>query len=268
MRRRDFLATSTATAFGLMAPSLGRAAASRSKKQLLELRIYHFASPEKQQAFDRFLAQAAVPAYNRAGVKPVGVFKLLAKDNPELKLAADSTDLYVLLPHNSPESFLALADRLASDKTFQKQGQEVLNAPKSDPAYQRYESSVMLAFDGFPKVQVPVKGPNRLLQLRIYESHNKERNRKKVYMFNQGGELGIFRRHGMTAVFFGETLAGSKLPNLTYMLGFDSEEAQKAAWDGFRNDPQWKQMSKSEEYKDAVSNVTNLILRPGESSQI
>jgi hypothetical protein len=87
-------------------------------------------------------------------------------------------------------------------------------------------------------------------------------------MFNQGGELAIFARCGMTGVFFGQTLIGSKLPSLTYMLSFSSEQEQKKAWDTFRNDPEWKRLSKADEYKDAVSNVTNLILRPAAGSQI
>jgi hypothetical protein len=126
----------------------------------------------------------------------------------------------------------------------------------------------LLAFDDFPQVKVPTKAATRLLQLRIYESHTNERGRKKIEMFNQGGELAIFQRCGMTGVFFGQTLIGSKLPSLTYMLGFPTEEDQKKAWDVFRNDPEWKRISKSDEYKDVVSNVTNLILRPDQSSQI
>jgi hypothetical protein len=72
----------------------------------------------------------------------------------------------------------------------------------------------------------------------------------------------------MTGVFFGQTLVGSKLPSLTYMLAFPSEQEQNKAWDSFRNDPEWKRLSKADEYKDAVSNVTNLILRPAAGSQI
>ena len=45
-------------------------------------------------------------------------------------------------------------------------------------------------------------------------------------------------------------------------------EAQKKAWDTFRNDPEWKRLSKEDEYKDVVSNITNLILRPSSASQI
>lgn len=267
MRRRDFLIRSAISAGAVALPAFGRNSKKQSK-QFIELRIYHFASPEKQQAFEHFIETAALPAFNRAGVRPVGVFKLLTNDNPDLKLTADSTDLYVVLPHSSIDSLTAFSARLAADRVFQEAGEEIIHAPKADPAFVRYESSLMLAFDGFPQLKVPTQAASRLLQLRIYESHSNERARKKIEMFNQGGELAIFERSGMTAVFFGQTLIGSKLPNLTYMLSFPTEEAQKKAWDTFRNDPEWKKLSKADEYKDAVSNVTNLILRPTAGSQI
>ena len=268
MHRRDVLTRSGMAAGVLALPRAGGAATNKHPKQMLELRTYHFASPQKQQAFADFLEKAAVPGFNRAGARPVGVFKLLMADNPDLKLTSDSTDLYVLLPHASAESFTTFSDHLAADQAFQQGAQPINSAPKSDPVYLRYESNIMRPFEGFPEVKVPTQAAGRLLQLRIYESHNQERARKKIEMFNQGGELVIFARCGMTAVFFGQSLAGTKLPNLIYMLGFPTEEAQKKAWDTFRNDPDWKRLSKEDQYKDAVSNVTNLILRPVAGSQV
>lgn len=253
---------------GLALPEVSSARDKKLSKQFIELRIYHFASPEKQQAFADFLQNAAVSAFNRAGARPVGVFKLQMSDNPDLKLTSDNADLYVLLPHASGESLAGFSGALAEDKVFQQAGGAVIHAPRSDPAFVRYESSLMLGFDDFPQVKAPTQVAGRLLQLRIYESHTNERARKKIQMFNQGGELAIFSRTGMTGVFFGQTLIGSKLPNLTYMLAFPNEDTQKKAWDTFRNDPEWKRLSKEDEYKDAVSNVTNLILRPLPASQI
>src|SRR5215475_14040075 len=268
MRRREYLAGSGIAAAALAFPELGHTAKKPKQKQLLELRNYHFASPEKQRAFEGFLETAAVPALNRADSRPVGVFRLLAKDNPDLKLEKDGTDLYVLLPHPSFESLAQCSARLSADQVFQRAGDAILRAPKSDPAFLRYESNLLLAFDGFPQVKIPTQAPGRLLQLRIYESHTSERGRKKVEMFNRGGELAIFARSGMTGVFFGQSLIGSRLPNLIYMLAFPTEEDQKKAWDKFRNDPEWKRLSQLDEYKDVVSNITNLILRPAAASQI
>ena len=270
MQRREFLAASATAAVSVAAGSSASALAAEapSNKQLIELRTYHFKSPEKRQAFEQFLGDAAIPALGRAGVGPVGAFKLLAKDNATLKLTEDGKDLYLLLPHKSPESFVTLERRLAADEEYQSAGRGVLGAGKSEPAYERYESTILLGFDQCPQVQAPSKAESRLLQLRIYESHNEERARRKIHMFNEGGEIAIFRRVGMNPVFFGEALAGTKLPNLTYMLAFDDESAMTKAWDAFRGDAEWKRLSGDASYKDTVTTITNLVLRPVAGSQV
>lgn len=268
MNRRSFLATSAAAGLALGTSALPTRAGDATGKQLLEMRTYHFKSPAKQQAFEEFLARAAIPALNRAGVRPVGVFKILPDDNPRLDADATSPRLHILLPHDSPESCILLTERLASDPTFVEAGREILECPKSDPAYERYESSLMLAFDGVPKVEVPTMASSRLLQLRIYESHSPDRALMKIHMFNEGGEIAIFRRCGMNPVFFGQSLVGSRLPNLTYMLSFEDKEAQDKGWGRFRDDPAWLALRQDETYKDAVSNITNFILRPAKGSQV
>jgi hypothetical protein len=268
MQRREFLAASATAALGVALGTSAPAAEASGERYLIELRTYHFASPQKQQAYAQFLGQTQIPALNRAGVQPVGAFHLAAKDNPALKLSEDSTDLYVALPYKTPQSFIELEDKLAADEAYQKAGSAILNVPKSDPAYVRYESRLLQAFEMFPQVKVPTQASTRLLQLRTYESHSRERARKKLEMFQQGGELPIFVRCGMPGVFFGEALAGDKLPNLTYMLSFENDEAQKQGWANFGKDPDWKKLKDADQYKDTVSTITNLLLRPIEGSQI
>jgi hypothetical protein len=268
MKRREFLTASAVAGLALSSSTRIKGETERSRKQLLELRLYHFDSAAKQKAFDEFLGRAAVPALNRIEIEPVGVFKMLKSDNPKLDMEADSTDLYVLLPHRSPRSFISLTQRLLEDQAFLQAGEAVLGCPMSDPAYVRFESSLMLAFDGVPRVEVPTKADSRLMQLRIYESHSMERAIKKIEMFNEGGELDVFRRCNMNPVFFGQSLIGDKLPNLTYMLSFENEKAMSDAWSAFGKHPEWQKLRSDPTYKDTVSKVTNLILRPASSSQI
>jgi NIPSNAP len=274
MKRREFLAASGAVAVGLASTDfISSSQADDAKSEpirdrlIIEIRKYHFAGPTKQDAYEKFLQAAAIPAYNRAGSTPVGVFRLLAKDNPQLKLDADSTDIWLVLPHKSLEAVLTFETRLAADKVFQDAGQEILAAPKSEPAFTRYESTLLYAFEGFQKVAPPEKSDSRLLEMRTYENPNQERALNKMKMFNSG-EIPIFQRVGMPGVFFGEAVAGPNLPQLTYMVPHRDLESVAADWKVFGSDPDWQKMKADPEYKDNVSTVSRYFLRPTAGSQI
>jgi len=116
--------------------------------------------------------------------------------------------------------------------------------------------------------QVTEKKP-RLFELRTYEAHSRKANKKKVEMFNLG-EIAIFRRAGLQPVFFGETLVGTKLPNLTYLLVFDDMAAREKNWATFGGDPEWKKLSTTPGYTNAeiLTNITNVFLKPTAYSQI
>ena len=89
--------------------------------------------------------------------EPVGVFELLAEDNPKLKSKADSTDLFVLLPHKSFKALRGFQARLQADRAYQKAGQGILDAPKTGPAYTHYDSLLLLAMEAFPGITVPAQ---------------------------------------------------------------------------------------------------------------
>jgi hypothetical protein len=268
MKRREFLKSSVAAAgAGTLASVLNASAAEQSKgaaREFYELRLYHLRRGPKQKLFDDFYANAAIPAMTRAGIGPIGVFSVMT--------GPDSPTMYVLIPHKSLESFATANDRIRSDPEFQKAGADFLNAPPSDPSYVRVESSLMVAFEGLSKIEVPASASGnkpRMFELRTYESHSKKANKKKVEMFNTG-EIAIFRRTGLQPVFFGETLIGSKMPNLTYLLTFEDMAAHDKNWRAFGSDPEWKKLSGTPGYTDPeiVSNISNVFLRPAAYSQI
>ena len=266
MNRRTFVGTAAAGAAAWAAGA--RAAGGDAARQLIELRTYAFASEEKLGAFAKFLADAFVPALNRCGIRPVGAFRMRKADNPKTPMEADPLSALVLLPHADAASVLGLPERLDADAAYAAAAKAVLGTPMKDPVYARYETQLMRAFVECPSVSAPAKGDNRVLQLRIYESHNEERALRKIAMFNEGGEIALFRRLGLNPVFFGQSLAGTRLPNLTYMLGFDSPAKQEAAWAAFQKDPEWIKLKADPKYADTVSNITNQVLRPLPGSQI
>lgn len=269
MKRRDFLATSVAaSAFTGLGPVSGSGAArpepDSASPEYYELRAHHLRRGPQQKLLDDFLRDAAIPALNRAGLKPIGVFNV--------SLGPASPTVYVLIPHPSLESIPATAEKLAADQEFLERGAQFLNAPATDPAFERVEVELMVAFETVPRIEVPPAtaqhGP-RIFELRTYENPSEKANATKVRMFNTG-EIAIFRRTGLTPVFFGKKLAGPRMPNLTYMLTFENMEARNQNWGAFISDPAWKKLSTTPGYTDAeiVSSITNMMLTPAAYSQI
>ena len=268
MKRREFIMTAGLAAMASAASGRARAAEAGGQQQLLQLRTFSFANEAKLKIFAEYTAKTMIPAMNRCGVQPVGAFRLMKADNPKLALTADELVIRVLLQFPDAASMLALSKRLAADATFVAEQKAVFDTPMKDPVYLRIETQLMFAFAQCPTIEVPTNSAERVLQLRIYESHNCERAARKVEMFNEGGEIALFRRLGMNPVFFGSSIAGTKMPNLHYMLGFENAAVMDATWKKFRDDPAWLKLKDDPRFKDTVSNITNLVLRPLPGSQI
>lgn len=259
MNRRQFIALSSTASLAAMTGKTS-AADAPADRDYYELRQLTIENKDQKASVDKFLKEAAIPAMNRLGIKPVGVFYPAEGLSP----------VYILLRHPSMDSVCTLMARMSQDSEFMAQGADFINAPASAPAFRRMENSVMLAFRGMPKLETPAQGPDRVFQLRIYESPSVKTNLKKIEMFNDAGEIKLFREVGLTPVFFGQTIVGTKMPNLTYMLGFKNMDEQKAAWKRFGAHPEWKKLSSMPEYNDKaiLCGITNLMLVPAEYSQI
>ena len=238
------------------------ALAPLATRQYLELRRYHLLPGPKQRAFTTFVGEAAIPAMNRAGVGKVGAFTVVYGEN--------APSLILVLAHNSLETVVSLRDRLASDAEYTRAGAAILDAPLGDPPFVRVESSLLRSFDAMPTLEPSASAGTaapRIYEMRTYESHSDRAALNKLKMFN-AGEVPIFRRAGLTPVFFGETLIGSRMPSLTYMLTFADMVARDKAWSEFSNDSEWKTLSADSQYRDNVSAISDIILRPAGYSQI
>jgi len=264
--RRDFVATSLGAT---VAPVLGQAGspagpttgAPAGAAQILELRRVRLRNGPMVARYNDYAKNALLPALNRAGVKPVGAFTLA--------FGPDAPSIYLLVPHPSAESVVTLTSRMNEDAEYVKAGAAFRALPASDPPYVRRDSTLMTAFAGGLE---PPSGPNavpsRVFEMRTYESHNDRASLKKIEMFEKGGELPIFKRVGLNHVFFGRNVVGASLPSLTYMLVFPSLATLEKNWAVFRDDPEWVKLRSQPEYADTVSNISNVLLRPTDYSQI
>ena len=263
MYRRQFL-TSSLAAPALAASQQAPGSTGAAGREYYELRRYRMQNGPQRKLADGFLHDALIPALNRLGISPVGVFNAV--------IGPESASLYVLMPSASIETLVTADFRLEKDAEYLKAGAPFLNAPAKEPAYARMESSLMLAFEGMPKLTVPpvtAEHGARVFELRTYESPSDQDHKRKVEMFNSG-EFDVFRNAGFWQVFYGDTLIGERLPNLTYMIGFPDLADRARMWKAFGSDPGWKKLSGSSRYnfEEIVSNITNVILSPTAYSQI
>jgi len=281
MKRRTFaratLASLCAAGAGIQTAFAARPAEARlAGGEIYELRTYTLKSGNLQ-ALDAYLAKALLPALKRAKIGPVGVFtetENTIRDIQTGKNLNGSQDkglsrVVVLIPHATADSALLLSRRLEGDQEYQDAARGFLGAKAAAPVYERISVSLLGAIAGMPKMETPNASQPRLFNLRIYESHNERAAAKKVEMFERG-EIEIFKKTGLTPVFFASGLTGPNLPNLTYLLVFPDDKARKGAWSKFVSDPEWKKMSAMPEYadKEILSRITNLLLTPREYSEI
>ncbi len=81
--------------------------------------------------------------------------------------------------------------------------------------------------------------------------------------------LPIFARHNMKVVGFWTPAVAEESGDLVYMLAFDDTAAKEAAWNAFRNDPDWiAGRAASETNGSLVSKISTMLLEPTDYSPL
>ena len=228
-----------------------------AQKEFYELRTYELFQSSSVNSFNQYFEKAFIPALNKLGVKNIGVFKEVSESLP--------SKFYLLIPYESFDKYQAVVAEIAIDS-------ELISASKTynlygKPMFKRYDTSLYKAFDGFPKISKPATGKG-FFELRTYESFSQDAARRKVNMFNEG-EIKIFDDVELGSVFFGEKIAGDRMPCLTYLLSFDSLQERNNNWDDFRVHPDWIRMKNEEAYKNSCcTSITRVFLSSLPFSQL
>lgn len=272
MHRRHFLLSSAVIAAVSFADREGSAMSTTSPLPLLPdaprefyaLRRYTLQMGPQTLRAETYFNEALVPALSRLGLGPIGAFKL--------DIGPETPAYYVLVSGPTADALTSVDVHLAEDEDFLKAATPFWAAPASTPAFLRFDTSLLLAFKGWPRLVRPsgaASHAKRIFQLRTYESPSQAAHIRKVEMFNHG-EFEIFQRTGLHPVFFGDTLIGPRMPSLTYMLTFSGMAELEANWATFSADPAWKKLSTDPRYsyESIVSSITNLVLSPLSASQI
>jgi hypothetical protein len=237
-------------------------ASSKADRQYYELRVYTTQNENQRLLIDNYWQKAAIPAYNRAGLQPIGVFTE-AQESPTNKI-------YVLIPFDSLSSFESLPARLAADTTYQTDSADFMNRTKANAPYTRMDISLLRALTGMPTLALPPSTAEKkpwIFELRTYFSPTEGKAANKIAMFN-AGEIPVMKEVGLSPVFFAGTLIGPQMPNLVYMVSGEDMDAHKQHWKGFGPNPVWKKISADPQYKDNMSGIQNVFLKRTPASQI
>jgi len=260
MKRRNFFRSALLGAAGtaLSTSVFAGEGTSSSHRQFYELREYELVRLNRQEFLDQYLRYALIPALNRAGAEPVGVFKEIKARYPGRML--------LLIPYESGRDFFKVKEELAENKIFRKASEKYNSLSVDDSVYTRYTTYLLQAISGFPELKIP-SGEPKVFELRNYQSYSEDAAKRKIEMFNRE-ELALFDEVGLSPLFFGKVLAGDTMPSLTYMLSFNDIDERDKRWKEFDESEAWKAMKDKPEYANSVSYVANRYYERLSYSQI
>lgn len=239
--------------------------ANSPEREFYEIRIYQFTNAGQEQIIDLYLKDALIPALHRAGIKKVGAFKPIGNDTASIRKA------YILIPYHSLIELDAIDGKLEKDKTYLDAGSDYINAAHNNPPYTRFAKIILKAFTGSPVMSTPdLSGSRkeRVYELRSYEGGTEKLYKTKLKMFNTGDEIGLFKKLGFNAVFYGEVLAGTAMPNLMYMTTFKNQQSRDEHWKSFVDSPEWNKLKADKQYDNTVSHTDITFLYPTEYSDL
>ena len=223
-----------------------------------EITVYHFKDAQQEITLDTYLQTAYLPALHRKEKKYIGVFKPIANDTSTDKI------IYVIIPFKSLDEIQALNKVLMKDSIYKQTGKDYLTASYQNPPYTRMEKIILTAFELAPQMTLPkLKSDKKehIYELRSYESPTEAYHSNKVKMFNAGGEINIFLRLNFNAIFYGDVIAGNRMPNLMYLTCFENMADHDAHWKSFTDDAATKKIFAIDEYKNNVSKADIILMK-------
>ncbi len=185
------------------------------------------------------------------------MFKPIANDTSADKI------IYVIIPFKSLDEMQAQEKLLMKDSVYVHAGKDYITANYQSPPYTRMEKIILTAFELSPQMQLPHLNSdksNHVYELRSYEISTESYQDNKVKMFNAGGEINIFSKINANAIFYGDVIAGSHMPNLMYLTSFENMADRDEHWKSFSDDDATKKIFALDEYKNNVSKADIILM--------
>lgn len=237
--------------------------AFQSNGDTYEIKVYNLNNDTQVQRVDAYLKEAYIPALHKAGIAKVGVFKPIANDTAAIK------KIYLFIPFHSLSEWSNINAMLQKNKSYTDTA--YTKTRYNNPAYNRIETILLDAFSLHKHYELPGlknSSTDKIYELRSYESASEKLYDNKVQMFNEGGEIALFKRLNFNAVFYARVLAGSHQPNLMYMTSFENMAERDAHWKAFFDAPEWKKLIADPQYQNNVSHADIILMHATDYSDM
>lgn len=225
------------------------------KPGMYEMRFYRLHQGDQGTKLAQWFTQRAIPLHQKHGFAPMGFFQISVGDF--------TPTLIQVLAYRSAAEREARWKALGADPDWTAVNDE-LATDLSKPAFDNLEVRFFSALPFAPAWQATSDDKkHKIYEIRTYQANSEKQLRVLTHRFATG-EVDVFHRSGFFPVLYSHAMAGPMMPNLTYLIPFDSIEARDEQWRKFGQDPQWKTLL-DESIRlggDVIRQITNYILSP------
>ena len=242
-RRQFFQSISSVTA---LAPS----AAGDKRTRYYVLEQYFLKNGSQPQRMQDFFSKSVVPVLARVHTGP----KLFL----EAVVAPHMPQVAAILGYESFDQIMEVRSHAMRDPELAKawRGWELA----SEQPFESQSNTLLAAASYSPEIVPAGRNTPRLFELRVYHSPSWNH----LFALHErfaGPETKIFDRCGIHPILYASTLFGQSVPNLTYVIPFESLTEREKAWGAFSADPEWLKVRKeSVEKSGQVTSVIQISL--------
>jgi hypothetical protein len=256
--RRSFLLKGTSAAALASAAALtGRATAAEGEAAatpFFEILTYRLHSGEQTTRLIGWLEKQAVPMIQKHRIGPAGFFTV--------EIGSHIPAVVEILSYPSLAEMEAAWGRVHADKDW---GAAIAELESAGPPFVRLDTVLLHATNFCPplKATPPEEAGHKIYELRCYEASTQ---RQLEFMHGRfaGGEIDVFNKVGIHPVLYGDTIFGPNIPNMAYLIPFESLAQREQAWAAFRASPEWAKISKEWMARsgELSRSISNTILAP------
>jgi NIPSNAP len=224
MNRRKF---ATALA-GLAAARSATSADSDRKIRYYWMDTFQLKQGTQPARMHEWFREALVPKLAQVHGGPVMVL--------EAAIAAHTPQIVLIVGLSSLDEIVKVQTKLNSDPAIASADRKLDSAV--EPPFESETVSILEATPYSPELVVQKREKPRYFELRVYHSPRASQLRALHERF-AGPEIKIFHQVGIHPVLYSSTLIGPNMPNLTYLIPFDSLADREKAWNAFGAHPDW-----------------------------